>query len=88
MTEAQAVAARPMTDRTCWKCGEETLEETPLAAVALSHAGTEGISPVGRHSICSKCGARSVNASQAVHNKAQNRKARKAIIREANRKLM
>lgn len=88
MTDAQAVEKTPMTDLTCWKCGEEALAESPGAAAAFSPAGTAGVSIGGRYSICSKCGARSVNAAQAVHNKAQNRKSRKAIIREANRKLM
>jgi ribosomal protein L40E len=86
MTDAQAVEKKPMTDLTCWKCGEEALAESPAAE--FSPAGTAGISIGGRYSICSKCGARSINAAQAVHNKMQNRKSRKAIIREANRKLM
>lgn len=88
MTDAQAVEKKPMTDLTCWKCGEETLAESPGAAAVFSPAGTAGVSIGGRYSICGKCGARSVNAAQAVHNKAQNRKSRKASIREANRKLM
>lgn len=85
---AQTVEKKPMTDLTCWKCGEETLAEAPRAAAGFKHAGATSVATDARHSICGKCGARSVNAAQAQHNKAENRKTRKAIIRESNRKLM
>ena len=85
MEQAQA-AVKVMTDLTCWKCGEESLKEAPAAAATARGARGEvaGSSDI-RHSDCQKCGAYSVNAAQARHNKTMGRKARKEHIREANR---
>jgi hypothetical protein len=84
MEQAQA-AVRVMTDLTCWKCGEESLKEAPAAGIARgAHGEVAGLSDI-RHSDCQKCGAYSVNAAQARHNKTMGRKARKEHIREANR---
>jgi hypothetical protein len=88
MMHAQTVANKPMTKLTCWKCGEEALLEAPRAVAAFNAVATGSITADGRHSICGKCGTRSVSTAQALHNKSDNRKIRKAIIREANRKLM
>lgn len=88
MMHAQTIEKKPMTDLTCWKCGEEALAETPGATAAPVPAGAPVISAGGRYSICGKCGARSVNAAQALHNKTENRKTRKAMIRESNRRLV
>ena len=87
MMEAQTVAAKVMTDLTCWKCGEETLKEM-VEPVDLNAFGSHKIVASGlKHSECTKCGTRSVNAVQARLNKTLGRKNRKAIIKEANRKL-
>jgi ribosomal protein L40E len=82
----QALAtAQVMTELTCWKCGEESLQE---AAVADTKHGSQGelVVPVDvKHSVCQKCGAYAVNPAQARHNKITGRKTRKDRIREANR---
>jgi len=84
MEHAQA-AVKIMTDLTCWKCGEESLQEAPTSNTARGTHG-ELLPPSGvRHSDCQKCGAYSVNAAQARHNKMMGRKTRKELIREANR---
>lgn len=85
---AQTVEKKPMTELTCWKCGEEALVEAPRAVATPNSVAVSGSTADGRHSICGKCGTRSVSAAQARHNKTDNRKVRKAIIRESNRKLM
>ena len=86
MMQQQAVAAKVMTDLTCWKCGEETLKEMVVAvdtnAFRRAKVEASGI----MQSECTKCGTHSVNAMQALHNKTLGRKSRKAIIKEANRK--
>ena len=74
-----------VTDLTCWKCGEESLKE---AASIVSARGAHGellTSTDIHHSDCQKCGAYSVNAAQARHNKTASRKVRKDHIRESNR---
>jgi hypothetical protein len=88
MMHAQTIEKKPMTELTCWKCGEEALVEAPRAVAALNAMATVSVAADGRHSICGKCGTRSVSTAQALQNKSDNRKVRKAIIREANRKLM
>ena len=86
MINAQAPAqAKSMTDLTCWKCGEESLTETPDAVAASSPKGEPVMAYASRHSTSGKCGAYSVNATQARHNKTVGRQNRKAIIKEANR---
>jgi len=77
--------AKVMTDLTCWKCGEESLKEAASAGVARGSHGEALASTDIKHSDCQKCGAYSVNAAQARHNKIQGRKARKASIYESNR---
>lgn len=84
MEQAQA-ATKPMTDLTCWKCGEESLKESVGGAAARGTHGELLTSSEVRHSDCQKCGAYSVNAAQARHNKMMGRKTRKELIREANR---
>lgn len=84
MQQAQA-AAKVMTDLTCWKCGEESLKEAASAGVARGSHGEALTSTEVKHSDCQKCGAYSVNAVQARHNKIMGRKARKAAIHESNR---
>jgi len=80
-----AVAAKIYTDLTCWKCGEETLQ--PMSGTSKSAANSRDETPAlfgGEHSLCSKCGAKSVNAAQAKRNQLVDRKARRANIRAAN----
>jgi len=85
MINAQASAqVKAMTDLTCWKCGEESLTEMP-DAVPASPKGEPVMASATRHSTCGKCGAYSVNATQARHNRTVGRQNRKAIIKEANR---
>ncbi|MEO7727480.1 MAG: hypothetical protein ABIS45_09530 [Burkholderiales bacterium] len=86
MQAAHTATAKVMTDLTCWKCGEETLKAMaePVEANAFSRVKTEASGLL--HSECTKCGAHSVNAAQARHNKTLGRRNRKAIIKEANRK--
>ncbi len=84
MQQAQS-AAKVMTDLTCWKCGEESLKEAPIAGAVRGSSGEVMSSTDVKHSDCQKCGAYSVNAVQARHNKIQGRKARKASIHESNR---
>lgn len=87
MIEAQTVTAKVMTDLTCWKCGEETLKEM-VEIVEPSVFGSHKVEASGlKQSECTKCGTRSVNATQSRQNKTLGRKNRKAIIKEANRKL-
>ncbi len=84
--QQQLAATQVMTDLTCWKCGEEALKEK-LEAVdtnAFRRVTTE--SSALMQSECTKCGAQSVNKTQARHNKTLGRKNRKAIIKEQNRK--
>ena len=83
--EQTQTAAKVMTEFTCWKCGEESLQE---AAVAAATHGAEGELVVRmdiKHSVCQKCGAYAVNPAQARLNKIAGRKVRKGRIREANR---
>ena len=86
MMQAQTATAKVMTDLTCWKCGEETLKQ--MVETADPHAfRSVNVEASGLlQSECTKCGARSVNATQSRHNKILGRKNRKAIIKEANRK--
>ena len=88
MINAHATAeVKVMTDLTCWKCGEESLVEV-ADAVPAAHLKTEKVvSSASKHSSCGKCGAYSVNATQARHNKTVGRQNRKAIIKESNRAL-
>jgi hypothetical protein len=81
-----ALPAKVMTDLTCWKCGEETLKEM-FEAVDPNAFRSEATTVVATmQSECTKCGAHSVNAAQALQNKTAARKSRKAFIKEANRK--
>ena len=77
--------AKVMTDLTCWKCGEESLKEAASAGAARSAHGELLASSEIKHSDCQKCGAYSVNAVQARHNKTMGRRNRKEVIRESNR---
>lgn len=85
MMTTTAVAAKIYTDLTCWKCGEESLQ--PMSGTPKSAASSKDktAAPFGNeHSICSKCGAKSVNAAQAKRNRLVDRKARRANLRAAN----
>lgn len=84
MEQAHA-AAKVMTDLTCWKCGEESLKEAASAGATRGTHGELLASTSLKHSDCQKCGAYSVNATQARHNKTVGRKTRKEHIRESNR---
>jgi predicted nucleic-acid-binding Zn-ribbon protein len=84
--QAQTHAAKVSTDRTCWKCGEETLKETSVAVEANAFRSSKAVASGVQKSECTKCGATSVNAEQARHNKIVGRRNRKAIIKESNRK--
>jgi hypothetical protein len=77
--------AKVMTDLTCWKCGEESLKEAASAGAARGAHGELLASSEIKHSDCQKCGAYSVNAVQARHNKTMGRRNRKEVIRESNR---
>lgn len=77
--------AKVITDLTCWKCGEESLKEATSAGAARSAHGELLASSEIKHSDCQKCGAYSVNAVQARHNKTTGRRNRKEVIRESNR---
>lgn len=79
----QAIA-KVMTELTCWKCGEESLKEVAGTGPTRGAHGELMASTALRHSDCQKCGAYSVNAAQALHNKGVNRKARKSRIRDSN----
>ncbi len=81
----EQAATKVKTDLTCWKCGEESLKEFAGAGAARGAHGELVASTDIRHSDCQKCGAYSVNAAQARHNKIIGRKARKEVIREGNR---
>ena len=84
MEQTQAATKIP-TEITCWKCGDESLEE---ATVAVATHGSQGelVVPMDiKHSVCKKCGAYAVNPAQARLNKIMGRKTRKDRIREANR---
>jgi ribosomal protein L44E len=85
MLQASATAAKTITNLTCWKCGEETLKEISGATESFSSKGEKVTSLGSLHSDCQKCGAYSVNADQAQHNKIIARQNRKAVIKEANR---
>lgn len=79
------VAAKIHTDLTCWKCGEETLQPTSGTSKSAANSKDETLALFGsEHSVCSKCGAKSVNAAQAKRNQMVNRKTRRANIRAAN----
>ena len=84
MDQVQA-ATKATTALTCWKCGEESLKEAASAGATRGPHGELMASTELRHSDCQKCGAYSVNPTQARHNKTVGRKARKELIREANR---
>jgi hypothetical protein len=84
MIEAQA-AAKTTTDLTCWSCGEEALKETFAAVDPNAFRSEKTVVAATMHSECTKCGARSVNATQARQNKTSARASRKAMIKEANR---
>lgn len=81
----EQATAKVMTDLTCWKCGEESLQEAASAGATRGAHGELQASTAMRHSECQKCGTYSVNATQALHNKAVSRKNRKAHIYESNR---
>lgn len=81
----QAIAAKVVTELTCWKCGEESLKPTTAAGAALNARGEVDVSTATQHSVCEKCGSYAVNPAQARHNKIVGRKVRKSMIREANR---
>ena len=71
------------TERTCWKCGEESLQ--PAAAKPVVAVKGDALSVFGsEHSICGKCGAKSVSAAQAKRNQTVNRRSRRANIRATN----
>jgi hypothetical protein len=82
MQQAQAKAE---TELTCWKCGEESLKETGDTGVSRGPHGELLASTQLHHSVCEKCGSYAVNPAQSIHNKHVARRARKALIREANR---
>ena len=84
--EQQIPAVKVMTDLTCWKCGEETLKEMTVAVDTNAFRSVKVEASGVMQSECTKCGTRSVNAAQALHNKTLGRRNRKAIIKEANRK--
>jgi hypothetical protein len=85
MDTQTAVAAKVMTDLTCWKCGEESLKE--IFEAVDSHAFRGENAAMGlMKSECAKCGVQSINARQALHNKIAARKGRKALIKAANSK--
>lgn len=81
----EPATTKVMTDLTCWKCGEEALQEAAASATTRGTHGELQASTDLRHSECQKCGSYSVNAAQAQHNKTVGRKARKARIYESNR---
>ncbi len=85
--EAQTATAKVMTNLTCWKCGEETLKEMTVAVDPKAFRSAKVEASGVMQSECTKCGTRSVNATQALHNKILGRKNRKAVIKESNRKL-
>ncbi len=78
-------ATQVMTELTCWKCGEESLKEAASAGATRGTHGEPLAATEIKHSDCQKCGAYSVNAMQARHNKKVGRKVRKELIRESNR---
>ena len=84
--EQQIAVAKVMTDLTCWKCGEETLKDMVAAVDANAFRGAKVEASGLLQSECTKCGAHSVNAAQARHNKLLGRRNRKAIIKAANSK--
>jgi hypothetical protein len=84
--QQQIAAAKVMTDLTCWKCGEETLKEMAVAVDTNAFRSAKVEASGLMQSECTKCGAHSVNAAQARHNRMLGRKNRKTIIKEANRK--
>jgi hypothetical protein len=81
----EQATTKVMTELTCWKCGEESLLEAASAGATRGAHGELLASTHLRHSECQKCGTYSVNAAQALHNKAVGRKTRKAHIYESNR---
>lgn len=84
MSETQAVA-KVMTNLTCWSCGEESLKELVEAVDPNAFRPANAVSTVIMQSVCTKCGAHSINAAQSAVNKTNARKSRKLIIKEANR---
>ena len=83
----QTAEAKIMTDLTCWKCGEESLKEFAPDEETRSAKGEKITSSAIRHSDCQKCGAYSINPAQLRVNQTIARSNRKAVIKEANRKL-
>jgi len=81
----QAQAVKVMTELTCWKCGEESLQEAANSAAKHGPNGELLAAMDVKHSVCQKCGAFAVNPLQARHNKMAGRKTRKERIRDANR---
>jgi formate dehydrogenase assembly factor FdhD len=86
MLQTQTATPKVLTDLTCWKCGEETLQQMTQAVDPHAFSREKIAVSAIAQSECTKCGARSVNAVQSRHNKTVGRKNRKAIIKEANRK--
>jgi hypothetical protein len=80
----EQATAKVITDLTCWKCGEESLQEAATTGATRGAHGELLASTEMRHSECQKCGTYSVNATQALHNKTVGRKTRKAHIYESN----
>ena len=85
MSEARAVA-KEFTNLTCWSCGEESLKEVIEAVDPNAFRPVGAIDTAIMQSKCSKCGAQSINAAQALINKVNARKGRKRLIKESNRK--
>jgi hypothetical protein len=81
----EAATTKVTTELTCWKCGEESLQEAADTGATRGAHGELLPSTDLRHSECQKCGTYAVNAAQALHNKGVGRKARKARIYESNR---
>ena len=86
MLQTPTATPKVITDLTCWKCGEETLQQMKEAVDPHAFSREKISVSVLAQSECTKCGARSVNAVQSRHNKTLGRRNRKAIIKEANRK--
>ena len=86
MPAALATPSRTPSTLTCWKCGQDTLKEAAGATESFSSKGEKMMSAARRHSDCQNCGAYSVDAGQARHNKAIDKKNRRAHIRDTNRR--
>ena len=75
-----------MTELTCWKCGEDSLQEAAGDEAAKHGSYGEQAAATGvKHSVCQKCGTYAVSPAQSRHNKIARRKTRKERIRDANR---